>query len=423
VGVPVVGRRFSIGFLALVAALDGAGCGEAIGTGLRAHPNHDAGVDSSEPSTGGFGIGGAETGGSFARTGGAVGSGGSSTNACRDSRDCLGRPNNELICDRTSGRCVQCVAQADCDPTMTCYGNACRPACTSDRQCTPLGLLCDRAPGLCVDCVLDVDCRTGRCISGVCREVTGAGGAGSGGAAGSGGSSNGGAPSGGQAGVGGSGCSAGEKDCGGVCVRASPSNGCGTIGCTPCSVPVPPNAVSRCFDSMCDFICLSGFTKVGNACVSTTGGGGAGGTGGQGGATGGQGGATGGQGGTGGSNCAPGFKDCSGACERPSPSSGCDPVDCTPCSAPPPANGVLTCSGPTCDFICLSGFTKVGDTCTPTTGTGGAGGTGGADGTGGASGCVPASCPTCCLGAMTGCCKTNGTCGCPALCVPGAGCQ
>ena len=33
------------------------------------------------------------------------------------------------------------------------------------------------------------------------------------------------------------GCSAGEKDCGGVCVKQDLEHGCGESSCSPCAVP------------------------------------------------------------------------------------------------------------------------------------------------------------------------------------------
>lgn len=130
--------------------------------------------------------------------------------------------------------------------------------------------------------------------------ASGAAGAGSGGVAsgggGSGGAVSGGASSGGSAtggtGAGGSGggsggasgCSSGEKLCGGLCVPPSPAIGCSLTDCVACP-SLPANATNlHCTATVCDFDCLSGYTKSGSACVPSggggTSGGGSGGTGG-----------------------------------------------------------------------------------------------------------------------------------------------
>jgi hypothetical protein len=334
-----------------------AGCGDATTSGLRRRPvQEDGGIDASRASGG---SGGGETGGSSARTGGTTGSGGRSQNTCRDSRDCVGRPNGEVICDRVLGQCVQCVGQADCDPGTTCFGEACRLSCTSDRQCTPMGLLCNRTAGLCVQCLVDVDCDGTRCVSGVCRDVIGAGGApsnggsagvpndggtnaggasGSGGIAATGGRSDGGASSGGQAGAtggqpgtgGGSGCPSSEKNCGGICVPPAPSNGCSLSGCTPCQAPPPANGAVVCVNQACDFVCLSGYTRSGNACVPIAGTGGVTGSGGAGGAS------SGGAGGAGGcvvsacsNSCLPFYES---RCCTVSGTCGCKLITTTTCN-------------------------------------------------------------------------------------------
>jgi hypothetical protein len=102
------------------------------------------------------------------------------------------------------------------------------------------------------------------------------------------GGDTGGTTSGGAAGSGGSSgsCSVGQKLCGGVCIPPSPGVGCSATDCTPCPSP-PPNANSVCSGTLCDFSCMSGYTKSGSTCVSSGGGGGTGGTGGGGAGTGG----------------------------------------------------------------------------------------------------------------------------------------
>lgn len=66
------------------------------------------------------------------------------------------------------------------------------------------------------------------------------------------------------------------------------------------------------------------------------------------------------------SQCKPDQKLC-GSCVSRAPSNGCGLTGCTPCSAPPPPNGVLACISTSyaCEFQCLSGFKKQGDSCVP----------------------------------------------------------
>lgn len=101
------------------------------------------------------------------------------------------------------------------------------------------------------------------------------GGTSSGGAS-SGGASSGGASSGGtSSGGGGGSCAAGKKMCGGVCIAPSPGVGCllQDNQCTACPSP-PANGTSTCAGTLCDFTCNSGFTKSGNSCIGSGGGGG-----------------------------------------------------------------------------------------------------------------------------------------------------
>lgn len=154
---------------------------------------------------------GSDGGAGEAGSAGAGGGGGT----CINSLDCRGEPEARTICDKASGRCVQCVTAQDCEPNHdctksacvrytpctsslqcsspevcdgvrgrcvrcvtspdceqgeTCSANRCRPQCQSDNHCTPLGLLCDKAQGFCVDCVREQDCDPGkRCVAGSCE--------------------------------------------------------------------------------------------------------------------------------------------------------------------------------------------------------------------------------------------------------------
>lgn len=129
---------------------------------------------------------------------------------------------------------------------------------------------------------------------------------------------------------------------------------------------------------------------------------------------------TGGRASTGGAStdagsCQNGQKTCGGVCVPPAPSNGCGLTGCTACPGPPPSGGVLACDNTahTCDFVCLSGFTKQGNQCISSTGGGGS------SGGGGAPTCQPSACPKCLFGACNGCCASPTSCGCPAFCIPG----
>lgn len=94
-------------------------------------------------------------------------------------------------------------------------------------------------------------------------------------------------------GAGGStGCAAGEKKCGGVCVLPNPGIGCNLTDCNACPQP-PSNSQWFCNSGTCDFTCTAGYVKQGQTCIST----GSGGTG--------SGGAPPGGGGTGGGGLCP----------------------------------------------------------------------------------------------------------------------
>ena len=75
---------------------------------------------------------------------------------CVANTDCPGR-----VCDRLSGRCVDCLGQSDCTMGRVCSLNRCVDAvrCTTSRMCP--GQVCDSALGVCVDCSSDVDCSGG----------------------------------------------------------------------------------------------------------------------------------------------------------------------------------------------------------------------------------------------------------------------
>jgi hypothetical protein len=96
-------------------------------------------------------------------------------NTCVNYTTCvnsLGCASGE-VCDSTLGRCVQCSKDADCPSGSRCGQNQCRATCTSDKDCTPLGLLCNSSAGYCVRCNSTADCASNQfCSGGEClRDV------------------------------------------------------------------------------------------------------------------------------------------------------------------------------------------------------------------------------------------------------------
>jgi Cys-rich repeat protein len=84
---------------------------------------------------------------------------------CNNSLDC---PTGQ-ICNTTAGRCVECVGANDCAANQTCANNTCRAKCSSDNDCTKMGLLCDLGKGYCVKCVGATDCKPEEyCLEGAC---------------------------------------------------------------------------------------------------------------------------------------------------------------------------------------------------------------------------------------------------------------
>lgn len=142
-----------------------------------------------------------------------------------------------------------------------------------------------------------------------------------------------------------------------------------------------------------------GTTSASGGTTSTAGGGGkaSGGTS-SGGTTG-----TGGMTGDGGS-CQTGQKFCGGLCTPPAPRVGCGLTGCDACTTQAPQNGYVTCTNNQCAFDCLSGYTKMGDSCV------GSGAGGGSSGN-----CNVSKCPVCNVVSGPACCTNDGKCGCPAI--------
>jgi hypothetical protein len=74
-----------------------------------------------------------------------------------------------MVCNTSAGRCVQCIASADCSEDQLCVANVCRKSCASDIVCTPMGLLCDKTNGYCAQCLGHGDCADSEhCAMGKC---------------------------------------------------------------------------------------------------------------------------------------------------------------------------------------------------------------------------------------------------------------
>lgn len=79
--------------------------------------------------------------------------------ACTNSLGCVDAPGDQLICDRAAGRCVQCVADPDCDDGLGCVDRACVEVerCEDSLDCQT-GRVCHPGTARCVECVTASDC-------------------------------------------------------------------------------------------------------------------------------------------------------------------------------------------------------------------------------------------------------------------------
>jgi len=84
---------------------------------------------------------------------------------CKFSTECDGA----LVCNRFSGKCVECRTGADCGAGGgICQDGSCKAgqACQSDLQCAEFGMVCNGYA--CVPCKADADCPDGVCLSNTC---------------------------------------------------------------------------------------------------------------------------------------------------------------------------------------------------------------------------------------------------------------
>jgi hypothetical protein len=92
-------------------------------------------------------------------------------NHCVPFTSCASRTEcgSEQVCHVELGRCVECLADADCDAGETCVSQRCRLRCQSDKDCRTVNLLCDQAAGYCAACAAAAPCDEGQaCVDGDC---------------------------------------------------------------------------------------------------------------------------------------------------------------------------------------------------------------------------------------------------------------
>lgn len=117
-------------------------------------------------------------------------------------------------------------------------------------------------------------------------------------------------------------CKTNFKQCGGACIGADISNGCGSPSCTPCDAT---NGTASCKldavgKSACSIACKAGFKSCGGKCVSVN-----------------------------------------------DPTYGCSPSQCSAASCPAAGGGTLACVGGACVIgTCPAGTKNCGQKCVPT---------------------------------------------------------
>jgi hypothetical protein len=90
---------------------------------------------------------------------------------CKTGNDCYGgkcvpvaicQRNSDCsvgVCDTSNGRCIDCVSHDNCGASnKRCLLNTCRTVCTTNADCTSLGMVCDTSVNACKQCVTNKDC-------------------------------------------------------------------------------------------------------------------------------------------------------------------------------------------------------------------------------------------------------------------------
>ena len=93
-------------------------------------------------------------------SGGSAGSGGGGTVACSSDKDCT---DLGLLCDPSTSVCVECVTSGDCAGGERCESGSCTEVqgCENSLDCVDAPgnrKVCDSASGECVECVAPADC-------------------------------------------------------------------------------------------------------------------------------------------------------------------------------------------------------------------------------------------------------------------------
>ena len=87
---------------------------------------------------------------------------------CESTLDCPGA----LVCHAVLGMCAACEGDEDCPELQVCGADAsCHSVhpCKSDKDCKPWELICNKETGSCVDCLEDADCAyNAHCLESFC---------------------------------------------------------------------------------------------------------------------------------------------------------------------------------------------------------------------------------------------------------------
>ena len=90
---------------------------------------------------------------------------------CTRNEDCA-----PFYCLEEANQCVECLINSHCPKGHKCQDSECvkkQDGCTSNAECTALGLVCDKDEGKCVECLAADNCPTGEyCLDGKCLEWT-----------------------------------------------------------------------------------------------------------------------------------------------------------------------------------------------------------------------------------------------------------